>query len=202
MGATSSHQVDVLPFFQAIEIGDAKAVEVILSGNSNDTKQLLKCKTGQFDDTPLIMAVKKTNKKLASVLLTHGADPSASNGNGWTALHWASERGSKDLVQMLLEAGADVNMANAIGETALTLASSSGHYEIVQSLVLVKGCEVNHQTNNGRTALHEACIRGHKEVVSVLLSSKADVTKRDITKKNAHDYAMGNRHPEIAKMVH
>jgi len=56
----------------------------------------------------LNIAADHANIKIVRLLLQSGADVTAAEHNGWTALHWASGRSRKDVVQLLLEYKADI----------------------------------------------------------------------------------------------
>ena len=82
----------------------------------------------------LLDACKNGNIDLVKLLLAHGADVNAEDGNGDSPLLWASSRGDTEIVKLLLVHGADVNIKNNNGETSLYWASSRGHTEIVKLL--------------------------------------------------------------------
>ena len=61
-------------------------------------------------------------------LLDKGADVSAAQGDGMTALHWAAMSGDLELAQMLVHAGANLKAATRIAAaTPLLLAAENGH---------------------------------------------------------------------------
>ena len=90
-------------------------------------------------------------------LLEQGADVNAAQGDGMTALHWASERDEPQVVDVLLLAGANTEAVTRIGQyTPLHLASKSGSASIVERLLEV-GSDVHAITSNtGVTPLHLA----------------------------------------------
>ena len=55
------------------------------------------------------------NRVAVRALLDKGADVSAAQGDGMTALHWAAMSGDLELVQMLVHAGANLKAATRIG---------------------------------------------------------------------------------------
>ena len=56
---------------------------------------------------------------VAEALIEKGADLNAKEGNGWSALMFASMGGATECVKMLIMAGADVNCKTNEGETPL-----------------------------------------------------------------------------------
>lgn len=65
--------------------------------------------------------------KIARQLIQHGANLNLQNGNGGTALMFATLFGRNELVQLLVEAGADKDIKDARGLTALHLAGQQGN---------------------------------------------------------------------------
>jgi ankyrin repeat protein len=58
-------------------------------------------KTGENEDTPLIMAAGKGHEKVIKVLLTNGADKELTNKFGDMALDIAEENGKKEVIELL-----------------------------------------------------------------------------------------------------
>ena len=58
-------------------------------------------KTGENEDTPLIIAASKGHEKAVKVLLANGADRELTNKFGDTALDIAEEGGKKDIIELL-----------------------------------------------------------------------------------------------------
>jgi hypothetical protein len=94
-------------------------------------------------------------------------DIDESDGDGRTALIWASECGHRTVVQMLVDAGADVNAQGGLYGNALQAASSGGHEKVVQML-LDNGAEVNAQGGKYGNALQAASACGHEKVQTAL----------------------------------
>jgi len=76
-------------------------------------------------DTPLHIAVKEGNKKIAKFLLNQDANINinAINKDGDTLLHIAVKEGNKKIAKFLLNQGADINAANKDGDRPLHIAS-------------------------------------------------------------------------------
>ena len=95
------------------------------------------------------------------------------NGNGQTALMWASNQGRTEIAQMLLERPEiDVNLQNSGGSTALMNASFYGHTEIVKLLLKRPEIDVNLQNERGMTALMFASEEGRTEIVNLIKSHR------------------------------
>jgi len=60
---------------------------------------------------------------LVQLILDHGADPSARDDSGMTALMHAAEDGQVRIIQELITKGVDVNAVSKRGDTALSLAA-------------------------------------------------------------------------------
>ena len=72
---------------------------------------------------------------MARLLVERGANVNARDLNGWSYLHYASQRDSISDVRLALEKGADINLGTAFeGQTALDIAMSKGHHTIVELL--------------------------------------------------------------------
>lgn len=73
---------------------------------------------GEADFTPLMFAAYHGHPDVAKALLDAECDIHAVGTNGWTALHWATDRDHQELVYLLLEAGADPTIKGERGELA------------------------------------------------------------------------------------
>ena len=86
--------------------------------------------------SPVADASMRADHEAVRALLRQGADVSAAQGDGMTALHWAAERGDAELAAILLYAGANVGAVTRIGEyTPLHLASRTGSAAVVRALL-------------------------------------------------------------------
>jgi uncharacterized protein len=109
------------------------------------------------------------------VAIEEGADLSARDRDGGTALHNAVIEGSLPMTTILLRAGLDVDARNKNGQTPLHLASRMYQTELVD-LLIKEGAEVDPQDQHGNTPLSDAVFesRGRGDVIRRLLAAAAD----------------------------
>ncbi len=146
----------------------------------------------------LMSAAGRGDLVAVNTLIAHGADVNAKDGNGQTALYWATTGGHTDVMQTLLAHGADVNAKNISGQTALEVAAQLGHNDVVKTL-LARGADVNAQDEFGYTALEVAAQFGHNDVVKTLLAHGADVHAKDKSGYTALKQASG--HPNTVALL-
>lgn len=113
-------------------------------------------------------------------LLGRGADITAVDNYGMTALHYASQTGNKNMVTLLLERGASVLARSNDNRTALHVAAMGGHTEIAR-LLLDYGADIDAvESKKRRTPLALAVKGGHEGTVRLLLERGADMGHCDV----------------------
>ncbi|MGH2534879.1 MAG: ankyrin repeat domain-containing protein [Thermomicrobiales bacterium] len=85
-------------------------------------------------NTSVHAAVAGNQPEIVDLLLSYGADPNATDANGWTPLNLAAHAGYVALVRRLLDAGADATIANHEKRTPLDVALQQGHDAVVAEL--------------------------------------------------------------------
>src|SRR5687768_2565202 len=70
-------------------------------------------------DESLITHVRNGEADEVRELLKNGADPTAANDIGWTALHYAARHQHLEIMNTLIDSGADVNRKDRHGRTPL-----------------------------------------------------------------------------------
>jgi ankyrin repeat protein len=141
--------------------------------------------------TPLMIAARRDgNSSIVSLLLAKGADPTATDKLGVTALHQAANAGDPSTIRLLLDKGADVNAMDVKGDTPLMGAAGFGSVAAVR-LLLEKGARVNVARTKyavvrhgqvalvGLTPLIHAAPYGSPELITLLIQAGADVNARD-----------------------
>jgi len=130
--------------------------------------------------SPVADAAMRGDREAVRTLLKQGADVSAPQGDGMTALHHAAERGDAAMVEMLVYAGANVGAMTRIGQyTPLHVASQSGSAAVVRALLKAGASATARTTTTGVTPLHLAASSGNAEIVKMLLDAGADANARD-----------------------
>ncbi len=153
-----------------------------------------------FAAAPLIEAAKNLDKGAMRALIQQDADINERDGDGSTALLWASYRDDVESVELLLRAGADVNAATDLGVTALWPASQNGSAAIVR-LLLEAGAHPDTPQLSGETPLMTAARSGFPEIVELLLAKGADPNARATRDQTALMWACAQSRPEVVKIL-
>ena len=129
--------------------------------------------------SPVADAAARRDMAAVRTLLQQGADVNAAQGDGMTALHWASRNGDNELATLLLRAKASVKATTRVGAyTPLHLAAEGGHAPVVAAL-LKAGADPAAATTTGVTPLHFAALAGSADAVAALLDKGANVNARE-----------------------
>lgn len=122
----------------------------------------------------LSKAVMRGDVEAVKKLLEEGADPSALNKKGMSALHVAAREGDPDVLGALLESPAIFinNKDRDSGFTPLLHAvlGCQGDPTIVKQILSVKGCDIAATDTDKSNALHWAALLGQTEVAALLLN--------------------------------
>jgi ankyrin repeat protein len=149
---------------------------------------------------PLVDAAKDGDKATLRSLLQKKVDVNATEGDGSTALHWASYRDDLESADLLIRAGANVNAANDLGVTALWTASENGSSAMVRRL-LEAGAKPNLPLLSGETPLMVAARSGYPDVVAQLLAKDANINAHATRGQTALMWAVSQMHPEVVKVL-
>ncbi|CAG2198853.1 unnamed protein product [Mytilus edulis] len=153
-----------------------------------------------FEQTPLLLAIRRGHTEVSKFLLRHGANVnltfeewkikkdislSTTIVYGYTPLFAAFQRKDYEIVDMLLDKGANLNKA-------LYDACREGYLDTVQFL-LQKGATINSIGRYGQTALYAACIGGHSTIVKILVDQGAFIDAKleeQVFLTNLHAYML------------
>lgn len=124
-------------------------------------------------------AARADNLAQVTALLQAGGVVDAPDGNGATALTWASHNRNQAMVSALIARGANPNAVNEYGFGPLLVAAQEGDATVVRAL-LAAGADPNLAAWNGETPLMHAARIGAVEAVEALLKAGAKVDAREI----------------------
>lgn len=134
---------------------------------------LAACGLGPSADDRLFHAAAHGDSKLVAKLLDSGANPAASDEDGWTALLWASAHGDAASVELLVAAGSDLEaVTTREKQTPLILAARLNRVEVVRTLIK-RGAKIRSVDGIGWNALMWAALKGREDVVTELLKAGA-----------------------------
>jgi len=150
---------------------------------------------------PLVDAAKAGDKEaMVRLLAQKGVNVNATDGDGTTALHWASYHDDLESATQLIRAGANVNAANDLGATPLWAASQNGSETMVRRL-LDAGANPNLALVAGETPVMVASRAGYPTVVELLISKGANVNAHGSRGQTALMWAVSEKHPEVVKVL-
>jgi ankyrin repeat protein len=148
----------------------------------------------------LVDAAKHADKEALRGLLKQGANVNAPDGDGTTALHWASYRDDLESADLLIRAGAKVNATNDLGATPLWTASQNGSEAMVKRL-LAAGANPNMGLLVGETPLMVAARSGSGAVVEQLLAKGANPNAHGARGQTALMWAVSQLHADVVKVL-
>lgn len=155
--------------------------------------------------TPLLVATKAQQSKVAVLLLEAGADPDAKDAMSDSAFLYAGAEGYDEILRATLRHGANVKSTNRFGGTALIPASEHGHTETVRILINA-GVPLDHVNDLGWTAMLEAIVLNdgsadQVDVVRQLIGAGADPSIRDKNGRTPRALAAAKGYREIVAVI-
>lgn len=145
----------------------SEVVKVLLEKEPSSVNKL-----NDNGESPLILAVQKSNLTIAELLLAAGAKPDCADVNGVLPLHIAASHGDFYVGKALLDAGADINQKTSDGQTPLILAARRGKNDFA-AMLIEREADVNAVDNEQHSALYYASEAGYTEIVELLLTAGA-----------------------------
>ena len=155
---------------------------------------------GANENASLIEAARSGDRAAVKALVQKGENVNAAQGDGTTALHWASYRDDVEAADLLLKAGAKVNAANDLGATPLWTASLNGSAAMVRRL-LQAGANPNLGLIAGETPVMVASRSGAADVVEQLIAKGANVNAHGTRDQTALMWAVAQQHPDVVKVL-
>ncbi len=156
-------------------------------------------------DAALIVAARSGDLANVKTLLAQGAQVTATDASGATALIAATYGNHVEVARVLIQAGADVNVQDQTRQSAFLITTSEGYVELLR-LTLQAGADVHRTDSYNGTGLIRAADRGHVEVIQELL--KTDIKVNHINRLNwtalLEAIILGNggaRHTQVVQLL-
>jgi ankyrin repeat protein len=123
------------------------------------------------------------NLQVVKALMDHGADPNATDHDGFTPLHTLMEglggsENTEEVLSFMLSKSANLHKKNLSGKTILHIACEKGETGWAEK-ILDQGADVNVRDNEGNSPLHLISDQNPQAMVELLLQHGADVGARN-----------------------
>ncbi|MEQ8221532.1 MAG: ankyrin repeat domain-containing protein [Candidatus Eremiobacterota bacterium] len=155
-----------------------------------------------YNYKPLHIISVMGHKKMAELLIEHGADINAQGGEiYYTPVYFAMREKHMDLLVLFIEKGADIHVYDSNGKTLLHSAAGAGCKEAVE-LLIEKGADVNVSDSDGKTPLHYAA-GGYfcESITELLIENGADVNAMDKSGETPLDIAISHDDNEVKEIL-
>lgn len=163
------------PLYDATCIEDSTACRQIVTA-------LTALKDIDLDESsfpPLLKAVKRNKLDVVQILLDAGANIDIQGEDGWTALHYAADKGHTELYRYLLEQGADRSIASDGKNVSLKFAANKDireYYKTIKALPQARSEPQSLETANN--TLNDEFVRDGEYIVSITrIANNAGITK-------------------------
>lgn len=154
-----------------------------------------------WNENGMLALFEAATLEMAEALVNHGADVNAQNAQGLTPLHMAVARCRMDVARFLLEQGAEVNACEKSGgNTALHFAMSLAKPDMAEMLI-GHGAHVDSLNKLGMTPLHYAARKGMFFTVRALLLHGANPTIISATGENSFDLSVLSGNPSVESLL-
>ncbi len=181
---------------------DNTLCSLVTQGDLVGVSRCLQCKRVNVNaedrahNTPLLIAAKKGNLPIVSVLLREGANANAITSADEAPFLSAAQSGNSVIVNFLLEHGANVNLKVKSGLTPLMVAARFGHGHLVRQF-LSKNADYNDTDQGGKTPLIWATVTpgtsiGRRQIIQSLIQKGAQVNSQDKEGNTALMYCVQN----------
>eukprot|EP00767_Chilomastix_cuspidata_P004298 gnl/Chilomastix_cuspidata/4430.p1 GENE.gnl/Chilomastix_cuspidata/4430~~gnl/Chilomastix_cuspidata/4430.p1 ORF type:complete len:2805 (+),score=303.60 gnl/Chilomastix_cuspidata/4430:243-8417(+) len=190
-------KVNVLEFFNSIEIRMTRKSQFFSAFDNNVNQFLKKRLTQEFSDshlTPIHFAC-MTGSLPAVRFLAQQARVSIMprTFNKLTPLHIACAFGKKSVVSYLLHHGAPYDVFDSQNRSPLQHAAINGHYQIVKYL-LECGADSTTKDVHGMTALWNSIINNHWDISELFLNEgKCGIAEQDINGNTIINYLLSQK---------
>jgi len=173
------------------------------------TSRKLESKVYKPSRPPIIEAAIEGNyEKVNEILKANEKEVNAQDGDGATALIYASMKGHLEIVDLLIRKNADINVQDKVTEwTALMQATCNGHIDCI-NLLLKADADIDIKNSKTLTVFDLATTVGNPEIIRIL-ARKALENGTGLTVESIKNYANDDGNSEnkgsvvswISKMV-
>jgi len=181
------------PLLAAVKTGDEAAIDFLM--RRSEVAASINRVTEPDRETPLAVALRDRNFKLADRLIEEGATLEVDVEAGMPFLVAAVQSKDQEMIDYLLGKGVDVDYRGAQPCTALAVAADRGDVERMK-LLLEAGADPNVRGLSGKALLIEAVKDGSRSELDLLLSHRAEVNAKTTDGKGgeltALSYAIAN----------
>ncbi|MGH8259613.1 MAG: ankyrin repeat domain-containing protein [Steroidobacteraceae bacterium] len=154
-----------------------------------------------YADPGLADLVQSGRDAAAMKMIQSGTDVNAPQGDGTTALDWATYRLDVGLVKTLLKHGANPNVMNSFGSAPLDEAVEAANVDLVEML-LAAGAKANTANADGQSVLMLAARTGNLKIAKLLLRRGAKVNARERWRgQTALMWAAADDYPQMVKLL-
>ncbi|XP_072316501.1 B-cell lymphoma 3 protein homolog [Eucyclogobius newberryi] len=154
--------------------------------------------------TPLHLAVITQQANMLEALLKAGADPTALDRNGQTALHLCCEYDQPECLSLLLSlrsAAACLEIRNYDGMSSLHLAVLHGHKDLA-TILLNAGADINAMDNkSGQSPLMHAVESNNVNMAHFLIENGCDVNSQSYSRNTALHSACGRGQEDTVRLL-
>ncbi|HFB65005.1 MAG TPA: hypothetical protein ENJ60_05625 [Aeromonadales bacterium] len=150
--------------------GDISKAEAALQNGVNINKK------NANGSTPLAVAIRSEQQKMALWLIQQGASTEFLNKNNDSALHLAVLHTMTDLVNALINKGVDVNSQNKQGRTPLMLAIKTKNNSLIKRL-LNQGADVTIKDKKGLNSLDIVDNLSNKKIAALIKPFRKNTSK-------------------------
>ena len=151
-------------------------------------------------DFQLVVTSSQGDASTVLYLLGKGANVNATADNKVSALMYAAQNGHLLVVKTLVANGADVNYFPNYNNSAISSAVINNQFEIAEYLIR-KGAKVNDTNYRKITPLMFSAAYGNVAITKLLLSSKADISLKDVFGNDALIMSVLYNHQEISEIL-
>ncbi len=152
--------------------------------------------TDSNGNTLLDIVATRGDQDVFSALLKRGFNVNALAKNNNTPLHLSARKGNVPFCSYLIKQGANLNAQDEYGLAPLHETIYENRAEAC-ALLTSKGANVDIQNNDGTTPLMIAFSKGYSKIAKILIRNNANPTITDQSIRNASDYAIRNKYPNM-----